>query len=341
MPRIFISYKRVDKDKVFKIKNQIELALGEKCWIDLDGIESDAQFKDVIIKAINECEIVLFMYSKAHSKITNFEKDWTIRELNFAAKKDKRIVFINIDGTPLTDVFEFDYGTKQQVDGQQDVCLERLILDLIRWRTDNKDACSKGLQPQMIDLGLNVLWAASNVGSSEENIRGAYYAFGDFSPKKTYTKECSKTEALQSCFIVDGKKNCLTGSQDVLSKLLGEGYKLPTQSDIIELISKCAFLWTEKNGVKGYNVIGPNNNSIFLPVTGYKQGKTTFYQKSVGYYWLSDDCKNPEYSSALFFDEHTIDPITDMRSFLGLAIRPVSEKKKEYNYFNANWDIQD
>lgn len=82
MARIFISYKRVDKDKVFKIKDQIESALNEMCWIDLDGIESDAQFKNVIIKAINECEVVLFMYSKAHSKIVDFERDWTVRELN-------------------------------------------------------------------------------------------------------------------------------------------------------------------------------------------------------------------------------------------------------------------
>lgn len=50
MSRIFISYQRVDKEKVFKIKDQIESALGEMCWIDLDGIESDAQFKNVIKK---------------------------------------------------------------------------------------------------------------------------------------------------------------------------------------------------------------------------------------------------------------------------------------------------
>lgn len=58
MARIFISYKRKDKDKVFKIKEHIESALGEKCWIDLDGIESDAQFKNVIINAINDCEVL-------------------------------------------------------------------------------------------------------------------------------------------------------------------------------------------------------------------------------------------------------------------------------------------
>ena len=44
MSRIFISYKRADKDLVFPIKDKIEAATGEKCWIDLDGIESDAQF---------------------------------------------------------------------------------------------------------------------------------------------------------------------------------------------------------------------------------------------------------------------------------------------------------
>lgn len=133
MNRIFISYKRVDKDNVFKIKDYIESALGEKCWIDLEGIESDSQFKNVIIKAINECEIILFMYSKAHSKIVDFEKDWTIRELNFASSKNKKIVFVNLDGSPLTDEFVFDYGTKQQIDGQSNDSLKRLVQDLAKW----------------------------------------------------------------------------------------------------------------------------------------------------------------------------------------------------------------
>ena len=43
-PKIFISYKRVDKKKVFKIKDLIEKQISAKTWIDLDGIESDAQF---------------------------------------------------------------------------------------------------------------------------------------------------------------------------------------------------------------------------------------------------------------------------------------------------------
>ncbi len=133
MSRIFISYKRVDKDKVFKIKEQIDSALGEKCWIDLDGIESDAQFKNVIIKAINKAEIVLFMYSQSHSKIIDFEKDWTVRELNFAQAKNKRIVFVNIDGSKLTDAFTFDFGTKQQVDGRSQAAIAKLCKDIKTW----------------------------------------------------------------------------------------------------------------------------------------------------------------------------------------------------------------
>ena len=132
-PRIFISYKRSDRTKVFDLKAEIEANTGEKCWIDLDGIESDAQFKNVIINAIKDCEVVLFMYSKAHSQITDFEKDWTVRELNFAASKNKRIVFVNIDGTQLTDEFSFDYGLKQQVDGQSAEAIGRLIADLKKW----------------------------------------------------------------------------------------------------------------------------------------------------------------------------------------------------------------
>ena len=138
MARIFISYKRVDKDKVFKIKDQIEVALGEKCWIDIDGIESNAQFINVIVNAIRECEVVLFMYSKTHAQITNFEKDWTIRELNYASKKNKRIVFVNIDGSPLSDEFEFLYGTQQQVDATSAQALFRLNNDLKTWLGKNK-----------------------------------------------------------------------------------------------------------------------------------------------------------------------------------------------------------
>lgn len=130
---IFISYKRVDKETVFSLKDKIERETGQKCWIDLDGIESDQQFANVIINAINNAETILFMYSKAHSLIEHYENDWTIRELNFAQEKGKRIVFVNIDKSPLTDWFRLMFGTKQQVDATSDYAIGRLLEDLRAW----------------------------------------------------------------------------------------------------------------------------------------------------------------------------------------------------------------
>lgn len=135
--RVFISYKRSDKDIVFKIKDKIERSIGEQCWIDLDGIESDAQFMNVIMEAINNADVFLFMYSKAHTEIKDFETDWTVREISFAQKKKKRIVFLNIDHSQLSDSFEFMFGTKQQVDALSDEAMGKLFYDLKYWLSKN------------------------------------------------------------------------------------------------------------------------------------------------------------------------------------------------------------
>ena len=136
---IFISYKRIDKERVFSIKESIEKNVGVNCWIDLDGIESDAQFENVIIRAINNAEIFLFMYSNSHTKIEDYDEDWTVKEISFAQKKKKRIVFINIDGTPLTDRFEFRFGTKQQIDASSDILMQKLYEDLRNWLGNNRE----------------------------------------------------------------------------------------------------------------------------------------------------------------------------------------------------------
>lgn len=133
MSRIFISYKRVNKEPVFRIKDHIEKATGEECWVDLDGIESDAQFAEVIINAIDRCEVFLFMYSAAHLEITDLEQDWTVRELQYASMEKKRIVFVNIDGSQLGKWFKFMFGQKQQVDATSPEPLDKLCTELIKW----------------------------------------------------------------------------------------------------------------------------------------------------------------------------------------------------------------
>lgn len=133
MANIFISYKRVDKETVVSIVERIQNDLKETCWMDFDEIESDAQFASVIMNAIDEAKVFLFMYSKAHTTIDNFDTDWTIRELNYAQEKKKRIVFVNLDVTPLANWFVFMFPLKQQVNAQSKAEMEKLIRDISQW----------------------------------------------------------------------------------------------------------------------------------------------------------------------------------------------------------------
>jgi hypothetical protein len=123
----------VDKERVFAIKDGIEQATGEKCWIDLDGIESNAQFVAKIMRAIDECEIFLFMRSKEHNNITNLETDWTIREVNYALEEHKNIVIVNLDNTPMPKWFKFMFPNKQEIDATSPNKLARLNNDLREW----------------------------------------------------------------------------------------------------------------------------------------------------------------------------------------------------------------
>lgn len=132
MARIFVSYKRKDKEKVFKIVRQIEEATTVKCWIDLDGIESSSQFVPVICKAIDNAEVVLFMYSSVHRSV-DFETDWTIKELNYAMSNKKRIVLVNLDSSPLFSVFLMQFGTSNNIDSNDPLQMNRLFTDLCKW----------------------------------------------------------------------------------------------------------------------------------------------------------------------------------------------------------------
>ena len=151
--RIFISYKRVDKDRVFAIKDGIEQATGEKCWIDLDGIESNAQFVAKIVGAIDECEIFLFMRSKEHNNITNLETDWTIREVNYALEEHKNIVIVNLDNTPMPKWFKFMFPNKQEIDATDPDKLNRLNKDLCEWLDVSPKVIS---QPAAIPAPANI-----------------------------------------------------------------------------------------------------------------------------------------------------------------------------------------
>ena len=132
MAQIFVSYKRVDKNKVFPLVEKIERELGCNCWVDLDGIESSVQFASVICSAIDKSDVVLFMHSSVHLTI-DFETDWTVKELTDAQMKKKRVVLVKLDDAPLDNIFLMEYGSKNNIDSQDPTQFNKLLNDLRAW----------------------------------------------------------------------------------------------------------------------------------------------------------------------------------------------------------------
>ena len=127
---IFISYSRHDKDLVHPFVQQISEAIGKEdcCWIDMKGIESGEEFEDIIIQAIDDCRVVLFMLSNSSLK-----SKWTKREVYYAEGEDKRIVPILIDGQRLRGWFKFHFGNVDFIDIQSEEQKAKLINNLRTW----------------------------------------------------------------------------------------------------------------------------------------------------------------------------------------------------------------
>lgn len=129
MHKIFISYSRKDYSSVVKLKDEIDLLLGKGvCWMDLTGIESDSQFVEVIINAINNSDIFLFMHSKSSE-----QSDWTRKEVMYANDKGKRLVFVKIDSTPLSDYFAFQFAGHDIINLNDKKQKQKLLKDLAGW----------------------------------------------------------------------------------------------------------------------------------------------------------------------------------------------------------------
>ena len=128
MREVFISYSREDKVLVHSFAKTISMAIDNECWIDLDGIESGAEFEDVIMKAIDECQVVLFMLSDCSLK-----SPWTKREVLYAEDEGKRIVPILVNGDKLRGWFKFHFGNVDYIDIRSKDQQNKLIRNLRSW----------------------------------------------------------------------------------------------------------------------------------------------------------------------------------------------------------------
>jgi len=91
---------------------------------------------------------------------------------------------------------------------------------------------------------------------------------------------------------------------DNFNKKWGDNWKVPSKEEVQELIDECEWTWTAQNGVNGYRIKGPNNNTMFLPAAG--EDDRFFGSSRVGqdmYYFTSS--KDDFYSNWVLYGNST------------------------------------
>lgn len=144
MPQIFISYKRLDKEQVFPICEEIENKTGVNCWIDLNGVEIGDYFQRNIIGAIKKADIVFAMLTKNYiapcvkedtGEIDFDRETFPEKEIMYALRHNKRVVIISVDGTMVFDCdwLDFNCGGMDFIDWRNSSHRDKLIKNIIKW----------------------------------------------------------------------------------------------------------------------------------------------------------------------------------------------------------------
>ena len=156
-----------------------------------------------------------------------------------------------------------------------------------------------------VDLGLSVKWATCNIGATKPEDSGDCFLWGEttnakceyeeeYSEYKWYMKDALCGKSGYSKYLNEGDKwaaacladynhrcKCRYGLEDdcifpeFITTLLpeddaatakwGKNWRMPTKEEVEELINKCTWTFTRRNGYNGYKITGRNGNSIFLP----------------------------------------------------------------------------
>lgn len=189
---------------------------------------------------------------------------------------------------------------------------------------------------ECIDLGLSVKWASVNLGASSYEEYGDLYSWGETKAKKKYSSDKSKfnkkkRKYLQEKGIIDIYNN-LTKEYDAASVNLGGKWRMPTEKEMNELITKCKWFPRSFKDVNGFIVQGPNGNTIFLPYTpiANQSGLTTpercNYRTSTACWYISvSNNIGAIYSSNQRMGELKYGSNFEWSVNVGMCIRPVQK----------------
>ncbi len=193
-------------------------------------------------------------------------------------------------------------------------------------------------------------WAAKNIGADKPEDPGYYFWWGDtigykreggswvasdesisnfsFSYDNTMIKTYNKSISyLESEGWIEKKNGTyvLTSKHDAAQAHLGGAWRMPTKKEFDDLLSKCDWTWTTRNGKNGYVVRGRGNyasKSIFLPAAGRGDGASLDYSGSSGYYWSSVPYSGSSNAYGLDFGS-SLRGTNDNGRYGGQSVRPV------------------
>ena len=160
---------------------------------------------------------------------------------------------------------------------------------------------------QAVDLGLSVLWANCNLAAKVPRNYGALVAWGDstgilFSGQGIGWNDNGYTWNTDN-YGGNNPSADISGSElDVVAKYWGDGWRIPTLDEAKELCEQCQWKLQTYGDIKWYEVIGPNGNSIIMPLAGmygdvanssHRFQAGPFHVGERGYYWTSTSCTTP------------------------------------------------
>lgn len=198
---------------------------------------------------------------------------------------------------------------------------------------ETKNFTTEAQEMEYVDLGLSVMWAKWNIGAAAESEAGALFGYGD------------PTSLLLSDVASDYPAENIAGTEyDAAFRLDIDGAseqqsRMPSSAEIAELLASTTQEAAEADGVAGVRFTASNGSSIFLPVTGYRDGETTLAD-GIGHYWSGNvDAANNAYAGCLTLDGASAQAGYSLRQ-LGFAVRSVREKAGEPSQGGEGDEIQ-
>ncbi len=185
--------------------------------------------------------------------------------------------------------------------------------------------CPDSNHPHVIDLGLpsGTKWACCNVGSSNPEGYGNYYAWGETKTKSVYS--WGTYQYGRSSDDVDNIGSDIAGTRyDAATANWGTPWKMPTKAQCEELIENTTSKWTTHNGVEGRMFTSKKNGrSLFLPAAGDRWDGELYDAGSYGLYCSSSlDESGSYYAWSLRFYSGGANTSNGFR-YGGRSVRPV------------------